>query len=109
MITINIKNEYGTAKIELKKESLNRFYNAGHEFDLQLTKENISEVLNENPHIASEILIWGDDTLAGDDFFKALVESIMDVSWNEVQEIYKDKAYEIVKAKAILKGYKPNN
>lgn len=107
MVKIDLSNDSGeTATVNLKPEELNRFYDAGSEFGIELTEKQIVNILKEYPKIAFDAFIWGNDTCVGDEFFDALVESIVGENWEQVKKSFKDKAHETVKSYAKIKGYK---
>lgn len=107
MVQINFNNSSGeSAILNLKSEELDRFYDVGFEFDIELSEAQVLEILKDNPKIAFDSFLFGNDTEVGDQFFEALVKKITGESWDSIQENFKDKDYATVKAYAKTKGYK---
>lgn len=84
---------------------LGHFYDAGIEFNLKLSGDDLKRLFEANPDLACDHVKFGDDTEVGDRFFEALVEDITGVSWETVQLEHCKGAYDFVHKKALEKGY----
>jgi hypothetical protein len=86
-------------------DDLDRSYDAGAEFDVELSGDDISKVLQANPDIVCDMAQWGNDTEVGDRFYCALVFYITGESIDSVRKTYKgDSFYAHVKNVATKKG-----
>jgi hypothetical protein len=103
---LHIKTSVGDAKVNLKKEEIESFLSAAEEFDIELSSQQIIEILEENPKIPLDVLIWGVDTPIRDEFFGAIVEKITGHDWDYLRSVHKDNVYDFISAIAKSKGYK---
>jgi hypothetical protein len=86
-------------------KDLDRLYDCASEFNIRISTEQVKEILEENPSIAHGLFQWGNDTVVGDNFYKAFVEKVSGMRYKECKEKFKDDFYKEIERLAVSKGY----